>query len=87
MGATWAGLFAAFPVTLFPLILIIHSTYGKEPVHTFIKHLPRGLWSLLIYLTGVIFIYPALGVYWGTLVSLGLATIYLVLFNFRKKSI
>lgn len=83
----WAGLLAAFPVTLYPLILIIHWTYGKEPVHTFIRHITRGLWSLLIYLIALIFTYPILGVYWGTLVSLGFATVYLMIFNFRKKSI
>ena len=81
IGPTWAGLLGAFPTTLFPLILIIHWTYGKEYAHTFIKHVPRGLGSLLIYLICVITLYPFWGVYWGTAASLGAATIYLIIYN------
>lgn len=81
VGSTWAGLLGAFPTTLFPLILIIHWTYGPQYAHTFIKHVPRGFGSLLIYVIGVMATYPTLGVYLGTLASLAAATVYLVLYN------
>lgn len=81
IGPTWSGLLGAFPTTLYPLILIIHWTYGKEYAHTFIKHVPRGLGSLLIYVICVMSVYPVLGVYWGTLASLAGATIYLIIYN------
>jgi hypothetical protein len=42
VGPQWAGLFAAFPVALFPLLLIVHRTYGKSHVHTILKNFPRG---------------------------------------------
>ena len=86
VGSSWAGLLGAFPTTLYPLILIIHWTYGKEYAHTFIKHVPRGLWSLLVYVICVIFLYPSLGVYYGTLASLAFATVYLVVYSLVRKT-
>ena len=49
VGSTWAGLFSAFPTTLFPLILIIHFTYDTKHVHTIIKNFPIGLGSAITY--------------------------------------
>jgi hypothetical protein len=73
-----AGLFTAFPATIFPLILIVHSTYGTQQAHTIIKNVPTGLWALVFYSITVSFVYPAFGVYWGTLLSFGVATVYLM---------
>lgn len=78
VGPQWAGLFSAFPVTVFPLILILHRTYGVEQAHTVIKNIPLGLWSLVLYSITVSFTYPRLGLAWGTLVSFGVATLYLL---------
>lgn len=78
VGPKWAGLFSAFPTTLFPLILIIHDTYGKEHVHTIIKNVPKGQWSMVIYVISVFFLYPLLGVYLGTLISYSLVILYLL---------
>ncbi len=82
VGERWAGLFSAFPVTLFPLILIVHFTYGTGHVHTIIKNFPIGLGSLIVYCLTVSFAYPSLGIYSGTLVSFLAATAYLVVFVF-----
>ena len=79
IGPKWAGLLSAFPTTLFPLILIIHNTYGKEKVHTIIKNVPKGQWSMVLYAISVFFLYPLLGVYLGTLVSYAFVIIYLLL--------
>jgi hypothetical protein len=87
VGPKWAGLFSAFPTTLFPLILIIHDTYGKEHVHTIIKNVPKGQWSMVIYVISVFFLYPLLGVYLGTLISYLLVILYLiVLFKIHNKT-
>lgn len=75
--ASWAGLFSAFPATVFPLILIIHSTYGEKQAHTIIKNVPTGLWSLLIYSITLAYVYPRSGIYLGTLIGFGAATVYL----------
>ena len=86
VGPKWAGLFSAFPTTLFPLILIIHDAYGKEHVHTIIKNVPKGQWSMVLYVISVFFLYPLLGVYLGTLISYSLVTLYLfVLFKIPNK--
>jgi len=81
VGSTWAGLFSAFPITLFPLILIIHITYGKTHVHTIIKNFPLGLGSLIIYSLIVSIVYPIFGIYVGTFIALTAATIYLIIYR------
>lgn len=75
---SWAGLFSAFPATVFPLVLIIHSTYGADQAHTIIKNLPTGLWSLLLYSLTLSYVYPRYGIYLGTLMGFGVATVYLI---------
>ena len=86
VGPTWAGLFSAFPTTLFPLMLIIHFTYSKEHVHTVIKNVPVGMFSLIIYSLVVSIVYPLLGIYIGTIVSFAAATLYLLVYR-KLKSI
>lgn len=75
---SWAGLFSAFPATVFPLLLILHTTYGAEQAYTVIKNLPSGLWSLVLYSLTVSYTYPNFGIYWGTLIGFGVATVYLL---------
>ena len=81
VGPTWSGLFSAFPVTLFPLLLIIHFTYSKEHVHTIIKNVPIGVFSLIIYSLTVSIVYPLYGIYLGTLIALSGATLYLLVYR------
>ncbi len=66
VGPKWAGLFSAFPTTVFPLLLIVHHAYGAKPVHTIIRNFPTGLASTLAYSLIVSLAYPAFGIYWGT---------------------
>jgi len=79
VGPEWAGLLSAFPTTLFPLILIIHLSYGKEQVHTIIKNVPKGQWGMTIYIVSLFFLYPLLGVYLGTIISYSLVILYLLI--------
>lgn len=78
IGPRWSGLFAGFPVTLYPMILILHVSYGIAPVHTVIRNFPRGMGALLIYIVMVSFTYPQFGIGVGTLLAFAAATIYLV---------
>ncbi|OKH89824.1 hypothetical protein [Thalassospira sp. TSL5-1] len=78
IGPRWAGLFAGFPVTLYPMILILHWSYGLAPVHTVIRNFPRGMGALLIYIVAVSYTYPQFGAGVGTVLAFGAATIYLV---------
>ncbi len=78
VGPGWAGLFAAFPMTMLPFVVIIHFTYGPEYAHAILKNVPKGLGSLAVYGVGVSVCYPAYGIYAGTAIAYGLATVYLV---------
>ncbi len=77
----WAGLFSAFPVTLLPLLVIVHFTHGVDAVHTVIKNFPHGLGALIIYALTVSVVYPALGIYIGTAASFAAATSYLLIYQ------
>ena len=81
VGSRWAGLFSAFPSTLFPLILIVHLTYDKAHVHTIIKNFPLGLGSLITYSLCVSIVYPTSGIYIGTVISLAAASVYLLVYR------
>lgn len=81
VGPAWAGLFSAFPTALFPLMLIVHVTYGKPQVHTIIKNFPLGLGSLIVYGCAVAFGYPRLGAEWGTAAAFAAATAYLAIYG------
>ena len=86
LGTKWAGFFSGFPITLFPLILIIHIKHQKEHVHTIIKNFPKGLGALILYTISVYTLYPVLDIYVGTIVSFVIATMYLLLvLNLKKK--
>ncbi len=78
---SWAGLFTAFPSASFPLVLIVHTTYGPEQAHAVIKNIPTGLWALVLYSLAISIAYPRLGIYWGTLAGFGVATAYQVGLN------
>ncbi|WP_431687643.1 hypothetical protein [Hahella sp. NBU794] len=80
-----AGLFAAFPVTFLPLLLIVHLSYGPEPARTLIKFYPIGLGSLLAYTLTVALTYDNLGVLTGTLAGFAAATLYLMLLGLMRQ--
>jgi hypothetical protein len=79
VGPRWAGLFAAFPITMLPFVMIIHHTYQPEHAHAILKNIPRGLGSLLVYALSVTLFYPSQGVFLGTLIAYAFATVYMVL--------
>jgi len=77
IGEEWTGVLAAFPVTLFPFLVIIHWTYGWPQAQTVIKHFPLGMGALLLYTLAVALSYPRVGVLVGTGLSFCLASVYL----------
>lgn len=75
-NAALSGVLAAFPITFFPLLAIIFWQHGPAPAQTLVKHYPAGLGSLITHTLAVAFLYPMMGIYWGTLLALALATIW-----------
>ncbi len=84
-SSTIAGLFAAFPITFFPLLFIIHVNYGPQPVYTLIKYYPLGLGSLIIYSLLVAMTYDVWGITTGTLLGLVGAVAYLATYHQLRK--
>ncbi len=76
-GPVLAGFLAAFPITLFPLLLVVHGSHGRKPAHTIIKNFPLGLGSLLVYTMTVVLSYERWGLARGTLASFAVSTLYL----------
>ncbi len=76
----WSGLLAGFPFTMYPLLLLMHISYGPQMVVTIIKHYPVGLGSLMVYALVVALSYVPLGIYLGTALGFLVATIYLAAF-------
>ncbi|WP_192035522.1 hypothetical protein [Halomonas sp. YLGW01] len=74
----WAGVMAAFPVTMYPFLVILHLTHGAAPVATVIKHYPAGLGSLLCYALCVSLTYERFGLLIGTLAGFVVATAWLL---------
>ncbi|MFG6177500.1 hypothetical protein ACGTN6_09675 [Halomonas sp. THAF12] len=78
LPSAWAGVMAAFPVTMYPFLVILHLTHGAGPVTTVIKHYPAGLGSLLCYALCVSLTYDSLGLVAGTLIGFAAATAWLL---------
>lgn len=78
LPASWAGMLAAFPISMFPLLVILHLTHGAAPAATVIKHYPAGLGALLCYALCVSLTYATLGLFLGTLAGFGVATLWLL---------
>lgn len=81
LPAAWAGVMAAFPVTMYPFLVILHLAQGAAPVATVIKHYPLGLGSLLCYALVVSLTYASLGLWSGTLLGFAAATLWLLLWT------
>ncbi|OZG74619.1 hypothetical protein BTA51_06395 [Hahella sp. CCB-MM4] len=84
-SSTIAGLFAAFPITFFPLLFIIHINYGQQPVYTLIRYYPLGLGSLIIYSLLVALSYDSWGIAAGTAIGLAGAIAYLGAYHQLRK--
>lgn len=78
LPTSWAGMLAAFPISMYPLLVILHLTHGAAPAATVIKHYPAGLGALLCYALCVSLTYATLGLLWGTLAGFAVATLWLL---------
>ncbi len=79
VGPSWAGLFSAFPVALYPLVFLLHREYGPETAQNILGNFPFGLWSVIAYALTVSLVYPLYGVIWGTLLGFAVATAVLMI--------
>ncbi len=76
MGPQWTGILTAYPVTLLPVIMVLHITYGGGEIASVLKHVPVGLGSVISFCLTVHLVMPV----WG--LALGIAAAYAVAFLF-----
>jgi len=81
LGPEMAGVLAGFPSTVLPMVVIVHFTYGPAPVLTIIKHFPSGLGAMITFAVVYALYLDELGLWLGTLMSFGAATLYLLSFS------
>lgn len=81
LGAQMAGVMASFPATVLPMVVIIHVTYGPAPVLAIIKHFPAGLGATVVFCLVYTLYLQELGMLLGTLLSFGIATLYLLSYS------
>lgn len=78
IGAQWTGILTAYPMTLLPLILVIHITYSGNETAAVLKHVPMGLGGVISFCVSATYSLPALGLGWGTTVAYLVAFTYLL---------
>lgn len=78
VGPQWTGILTAYPLTLFPLIIVLHTAYKGEHIAAVLKHVPLGLASVLAFCVTVAYALPAFGLAFGVLAGYGVAFCFLL---------
>jgi len=87
VGSRWSGIFSAFPATILPVVLILHTHYGPEILCSMFRELPMGMLAIVVFSLAVAWSYPILGVGLGTISSYAIASGYLLLYEMRLRKI
>ncbi len=81
VGPVWAGIVLGFPITVLPVLLILHVTYGRDHARNAIRGFPVGLGGVLSYLVLVPVTFPAHGVGLGTALAVAGGIFYMIVLN------
>jgi hypothetical protein len=49
LGPKWSGLMVGYPVNSLPVLVILHSHYGREVIKPFIKIFPAGIFGVCLF--------------------------------------
>lgn len=49
LGPKWSGLLVGYPVNSLPVMVILHSHYGREVIKPFIKIFPAGIFGVCLF--------------------------------------
>lgn len=66
-GPLWGGIFSSFPGTMTPVLILLYLSHGIEMTDSVIRDSPVGLAGTGLYSCTVWLLYPAGGVFLGTL--------------------
>jgi len=78
LGPAWTGLLVGFPMTLLPLLVVIHITYSRDIVKAMIRQFPIGIFALYLFLLSIPLTFPRFGTMLGMAASLAFAYLYLL---------
>lgn len=87
VGPAWSGLFATFPTTVLPIVLILHYLNGAEIIPSIFRETAFGMVAIVIFAIAVHFLMPIYGVYIGILLCYLIATIYILIYEFTLRPI
>lgn len=81
VGAEWIGILTGYPITMLPLILVIHITYSGAETAAVLKHLPMGLGGVVSFCIACNFSLSAYGLGWGLTLAYVAAFSYLLIYS------
>jgi len=86
IGAAISGIFSVFPVIFLSTMLISTREHGPDFAAGIAKSMIFGTPSILSYVTAIYFLYPACGIFFGTIYALCISIITaVILLKFRVK--
>ncbi len=87
IGPQWAGLFAGFPITLLPLLVILHYSYSPQDAYSVLKGFPFGMPSLMVFIVVASLTFKPFGVPGGFAFSFGASVIWLIGYFLVKRNL
>lgn len=80
-GTYWVGLFSTFPAVMLSTMVILTINQGPDFARATGKIMILSSTNIIVYSVGVSLTYPSLGVVPGTIVSFGLAFLWILLLH------
>lgn len=80
IGPRWSGLLSGFPMTFYPLLLVIHAGHSTEAVHGILRNFPFGVGAVVTFTISAYFLFEPLGVIAGSALSMAGGLGYLLAF-------
>ncbi len=78
LGPFWGGVFSVFPGAFSSTLPIFHWYNEPKDLYAFVKGIPLGALSVIIYLVTALFTFPVFGYGWGTVAAYIVSLSYIV---------
>jgi len=86
VGTVISGIFSVFPAILTSTMIICYREHGSDFASGMAKSMIFGLSSVAVYATGIHFLYPKIGIFYGSVVAYLLSIITtFTIYNLRNK--
>ena len=86
IGASLSGIFSVFPAIFLSTMVIFVMEHGPDFAGAMAKSMIFGTPTIVAYATSIYFLYPSIGIAWGTIASyaISLAVAFLLFRSMRK---